>query len=69
MMSRRIRISVEVNYAGIDIPDEYVDLPEGWDEMSKKEQGAYLSDRAVEAAAEVVGSGACVVDENGEVVE
>jgi hypothetical protein len=68
-MARRIRVSVEVNYAGIDIPDDYEDLPEDWDEMSAKDRDDYLRDLAVDALSLVAGSGACVVDENDEVVE
>ena len=68
-MARKIRISVDVNYAGIDIPDEYYDLPDGWDNWPEKKQQDYLSDLAVAALETVATSGASVVDENGEIAE
>jgi len=64
MSKRRIRVTVDVNYSGIDIPTEYEDLPENWGEMSAKEKDAYLRDCAVEALDQVASSGACVVDED-----
>lgn len=68
-MSRRIRISCEVNFAGCDIEDEYEELPEDWDEMSEKARQDYLTELAVNALSNYASSSACVVDENDEVVE
>lgn len=68
-MTRRIRVSCEVNFAGCDIEDVYYDLPAEWDEMPEKEQDEYLTYLAVEELNNHASSGAWVVDENGEAVE
>lgn len=69
MRERRIRVTCEVNFAGCDIEDAYHDLPDDWDEMSEREQEKYLTELAVEELSNHASSGACVVDENGEVIE
>lgn len=61
-MTRKIRVSCEVNFAGCDIPDEYYDLPDDWDNWPKEKQDKYLTDLAVEELAGYAGSGASVVD-------
>lgn len=63
---RRIRVSCEVNFAGCEIEDAYYDLPGNWDAMSAKERDDYLTELAVNELSLYAGSGASVVDENGE---
>jgi hypothetical protein len=62
-MAKKIRVTVEFPFAGVTDIEEYYDLPDGWDEMSEKEQDAHLTDLAVaELENSGVGSGASVVE-------
>lgn len=67
-MTRKIRITCEI-YTPNTIPAEYEDLPEGWDNWSKKAREDHLQDLAATYLAEHAGSGASVVDENDEEVD
>lgn len=63
---RKIRVNVEIPWPGIADVEEYYDLPDNWDEMSAKEQDEHLVMLATEELANTgVGSGATVVDEDG----
>jgi len=48
MSTRKIRISVELNIAGHHIPDEYEDLPEGWDDWPEQKRRKHLDDTAMD---------------------
>lgn len=67
MSELRVRVSVEISNPNDSV--EYYDLPDEWDEMSTDERDAFLTESAVEALATHASSGACVVDENDEVVD
>jgi hypothetical protein len=71
MSTRKIRVSVELNIAGHNIPDEYGELPEGWDDWSEQERDDFLTMMAMEALSCHAGSGASVVevDDNGKEIE
>lgn len=62
-MARKIHVTVEIPWSGIDNVDEYYDLPDGWDQMSTKEQDDILNDMgATELTNTGIGYGAEVVD-------
>lgn len=67
MSELRIRVSVEISDPNDCV--EYYDLPDGWDEMTPDERDEFLVESAVEALAMQASSGACVVDENDDVVD
>lgn len=68
-MANRIRITSETYDFSHDPDVAYMDLPDGWDSMSKADRDEYLNSLALEALAMRAGAGACVVDENDEEVE
>jgi hypothetical protein len=58
-----IRISVEVNFAGCSVADEYVSVPrQEWDAKTEDERERWLSEMAMESLAAVASCGASVVD-------
>lgn len=68
-MSRMIKVTVELPWAGMDNVVEYYELPDGWDEMSPQQQAETLEDYGrTELENTGVGYGASVVDEDGEEV-
>jgi hypothetical protein len=67
-MPRRIRVTSET-YDFSDADEEYRDLPDDWDDRTKDDQEAFLHMLAMDALATRAGSGAAVVDENGNEVE
>jgi hypothetical protein len=63
MAERKIRVIVDFPWAGVPNIEEDYDLPEGWDEMTEKQQDALLIQYAVEELSNSgVGSGASVVE-------
>jgi hypothetical protein len=66
-MARKIRVTAELYVSGHNIPDEYEDLPDGWDAWTEQAQDEYLTGLAVDLLNNHAGSGASVVevDENG----
>lgn len=64
-MRRMIRVHVEILRPNNST--DYLDLPDGWDDLAPEEKGRALDEMAVQAMEEAVGSGACVVevDEHG----
>jgi hypothetical protein len=63
---RKIRVTVELPWAGISNIEEYYDLPDDWDSMTAKERDEHLTMLAMtELENTGVGCGATVVDEDG----
>jgi hypothetical protein len=61
-MARKIRITAELFVSGHNIPDEYEDIPDGWDTWTEHEQGEYLAGLAMDLLNNHAGCGASVVE-------
>lgn len=65
-MSRRM-IRVEIELFVTEDSTDYVDLPDGWDDLSPEEQQSWLDSMAEDTLSNVVSTSATVVevDEDG----